>query len=178
MFWIGVPMTDIDGRQRRRSVRPFNSPLEYALRTLFILNASPNSLMDLQRIVAYDYLIVHSGDIENGPRSLHPAVPYRGTELLVKRELIQAGLNQLIAKELARIDFVSQGFLYSASELTGSFVGLLSSPYALELRCRAEWVENRFRALGNELLQAYITHNVGRWGAEFEALTALASLEL
>jgi hypothetical protein len=134
--------------------------------------------MDLQRIVAYDYLLVHSGDIENGPESLHPAVPHRGTELLVKRDLIRAGLNQLIVKELARVDFVPQGFFYCATELTGAFVQLLKSKYALELRSRAEWIEKHFYAFNDSDLEAYITRNIGRWGAEFETLTAIDSLEL
>jgi len=159
-------------------MRPFNSPLECGLRTLFVLNASKNMRMDLQRIVAYDYLLVHSGDIDLGPESLHPAVPYRGVELLVKRDLIRAGLNQLISKELVRIDFVPEGFLFSATELTEAFVSLLKSPYAIALRSRAEWVGNYFRSFTDGDLNAYITRNVGKWGAEFETLTAIDSLEL
>ncbi|BDP09326.1 hypothetical protein MGBLKFCP_01749 [Escherichia coli] len=36
--------------------RPFNTPLEYGFRALFILDAADNVAMDLQRIVSYDYL--------------------------------------------------------------------------------------------------------------------------
>lgn len=42
--------------------RPFNTPLEYGFRALFILDAADNVAMDLQRIVSYDYLLVHTSD--------------------------------------------------------------------------------------------------------------------
>lgn len=171
-------MTNIGRKVGRHNIRPYNSPLECGLRTLFILNASKNIPMDLQRIVAYDYLLVHSGDIENGPKSLHPAVPHRGTELLVKRKSIKAGLNKMIVKELVRIDFVPQGFLYGATELSGVFTDLLRSPYALELKARAGWIGNHFHVYSDRDLVTYITRNIGRWGAEFETLTAIDSLEL
>jgi hypothetical protein len=162
----------------KQHVRPFNSALECGLRTLFILNASQNAPMDLQRLIAYDYLLVHSGDIENGPASLHPAVPYRGTELLVKRKMVQAGLNQMIAKELIQIDFTPEGFLYGPTALTGAFINLLKSPYAAELKARAGWLCDYFHEYSDRELDAYITQNIGRWGAEFETLTAIDSLEL
>jgi hypothetical protein len=171
-------MIDVAHPRGRRQLRPFNSPLECGLRTLFILDSSRNVGMDLQRIVAYDYLLVHSGDIENGPESLHPAVPYRGAELLIKRDSIQAGLNQLLAKELIQINFVPQGFVYTATELTGAFVKLLKSSYAIELQKRSRWVAAHFGAFTDRKLDYYITANIGRWGAEFEALAAIDSLEL
>lgn len=171
-------MTDSKEQHANHHARPFNSPLECGLRTLFILSALRRHPVDLQRIVSYDYLLVHSGDIENGPTSLHPAVPYRGAELLVKRKLIQAGLNQMIAKELVRIDFHSQGFLYSATDLTYAFISLLKSPYASELKARAAWICEHFHTYSDSEVDAYINNNIGRWGAEFETLAAINSLEL
>jgi hypothetical protein len=71
-----------------RPSRLFNTPLECGFRLAIILDAVSGE-PDLQRLVSYDYLLVHSGDVEGGPASLHPAVPFRGTELLVKRELVR-----------------------------------------------------------------------------------------
>ncbi len=159
-------------------MRPFNSPLECGLRTLFVLNALKSKLVDLQRIVSYDYLLVHSADIEGGPASLHPAVPRRGAELLVKRGAIQAGLNLLLAKELVYIEFSPKGFHYRATELTGAFVGLLKSQYAMALKIRAEWVVSQFSIYSDSDLEGFISGNIGRWGAEFETITAVNSLEL
>ena len=81
------------------SGRPFNTPLECGLRMLFVLNAAGERRSDLQRLVSYDYLLVHSGDVDDGPESLHPPVPFRGTEVLVKRGLISAGLNQMFSRD-------------------------------------------------------------------------------
>lgn len=143
-----------------------------------MLNASQNTPMDLQRIVAYDYLMVHSGDIESGPCSLHPSVPHRGTELLVKRGAIHAGLNIMLAKELIQIDFVPQGFQYRNTNLTDSFIQLLKSTYAAELEKRADWVAHHFSVYSDAELDAYVTQNIGRWGAEFDMLNAIDTLEL
>lgn len=50
--------------------------------------------------MAYDYLLVHSADVPDGPPSIHPAVPYRGGELLVKRDAIRSGLDLMVSPEL------------------------------------------------------------------------------
>ncbi|WP_316682782.1 ABC-three component system middle component 2 [Ralstonia flaminis] len=162
----------------RQYVRPFNSSLEYGLRTLFILNASKSAPIDLQRVVSYDYLLVHSGDVEDGPASLHPAVPHRGTELLVKRSLIQAGLNQMLSRELVKVIFSSEGFLYQATDLTNPFIRLLKSPYAYELHTRALWIVSCFGGHTDKQLASFMENNIGRWGAEFDQLTAVDLLDL
>jgi len=158
--------------------RPFNTPLECGLRALFVLNAASGRPADLQRLVSYDYLLVHSGDISHGPASLHPAVPFRGSELLVKRDLIHAGLNQMFSRELILKSFDPDGIMYRATELTTAFVSLLTSEYAQALRQRSEWLIGRFCHYSDESLTAFMSENVGRWGAEFERLTALRNLEL
>nr|WP_255705698.1 ABC-three component system middle component 2 [Xenorhabdus sp. PB61.4] len=134
--------------------------------------------MVLQRIVSYDYLLVHTSDVQGGPKSLHPAVPHRGAELLVKRSSIQAGLNLMLSRELIEAVFSPEGILYQASELTGRFVQLLASPYANELAERALWVTKQFRHFSNDELASFMTQNVGRWGSEFDRLTAIDLLEL
>jgi hypothetical protein len=128
--------------------------------------------------VSYDYLLVHSGDVENGPASLHPAVPFRGTELLVKCELVRAGLDAMFAKELLEKRFEPTGICYRATALTGAFLKLLISSYASALRIRAEWVVTRFADYSDAELESYMTENVGRWGAEFERLTIIKELQL
>src|SRR4051812_492468 len=101
--------------------RPFNTPIETGMRLLFVLEQAGGRSFDLQRLVSYDYLLVHSGDVEGGPVSLHPAVPFRGGELLVKRELVRAGLDAMFAKELLEKKFEPTGICYRASALTGAF---------------------------------------------------------
>ena len=158
--------------------RPFNTPVESGLRLLFVLDQAGGRLFDLQRLVSYDYLLVHSGDVENGPASLHPAVPFRGSELLVKRELVRIGLDAMFAKELLEKSFEPTGICYRATALTGAFLRLLVSPYASALRIRAEWIVTRFFDYSDAEFERYMTANVGRWGAEFERLAIIKELEL
>lgn len=171
-------MSEVPESGRHLKERPFNSSLEYGFRALFILHAAGRTAMDVQRIVSYDYLLVHTGDVHGGPESLHPAVPHRGAELLVKRSSIQAGLNLMLTRELIEVVFSPEGILYRASELTGRFVQLLVSPYANKLAERAEWVIARFGHISNDELASFMAQNVGRWGAEFDRLTAIDLLDL
>jgi hypothetical protein len=145
---------------------------------LFVLDAAAGKPSDLQRLISYDYLLVHSGDVVDGPPSLHPSVPFRGTELIVKRDLLLAGLNRMFAKELIEKSFDVSGILYCATALTKAFVMLLKTDYAESLRARSAWVMQRFGAIDNRELSAFMTANIGQWGAEFEKLSALAELEL
>jgi hypothetical protein len=161
-----------------QQVRPFNTPIESGLRLLFALDEAKGEAFDLQRLVSYDYLLVHSGDVEGGPASLHPAVPFRGGELLVKRELVLAGLDAMFVKELLEKKFEPTGICYRATALTGAFLKLLVSAYASSLRARAAWVVSHFATYTDEMLERYMTENVGRWGAEFDRLTAIKELEL
>tara|TARA_R110001583_G_scaffold190937_1_gene355605 strand:+ start:2847 stop:3347 length:501 start_codon:yes stop_codon:yes gene_type:complete len=161
-----------------QQVRPFNTPIESGLRLLFALHEAKGEAFDLQRLVSYDYLLVHSGDVDGGPASLHPAVPFRGGELLVKRELVLAGLNAMFAKELLEKKFEPSGICYRATALTGAFLKLLVSAYASSLRARAAWVVSHFATYTDEKLENYMTENIGRWGAEFDRLTAIKELKL
>lgn len=158
--------------------RLFNTPLECGLRLIFVLNASQPSKCDLQRLISYDYLLVHSGDVDNSPGSLHPAVPFRGSEWLVKRDVIRAGLDLMFSRELIAKLLDSNGIYYAGTELTRAFIALLKADYAKELAQRAEWVVSRFGGMTDRELEDFMTLNVGRWGAEFESLAALKDLEL
>src|SRR3979411_2027900 len=80
------------------SAAPFNSALETGVRALAVLaEASPRAL-DLQELVYFDYLIVHSGDA-GGPTSLHPNTPLRNGELLVRRTIIEQGVLLMVSAD-------------------------------------------------------------------------------
>ena len=69
-------------------IHPFNSAIECGLRSLIILEHAFPLEYDLQRLVFYDYLLVHSQDA-GGPNSIHPATPHRSGEVLVKRKMLE-----------------------------------------------------------------------------------------
>lgn len=82
--------------KRTNAIHPFNSAVECGLRSLVILEQAFPRDYDLQRLVFYDYLLVHSGDA-NGPESIHPATPHRSGEVLVKRQILEQGLLLMIS---------------------------------------------------------------------------------
>src|SRR5436189_95859 len=102
--------------------RPFNGPVETGLRSLFILDAIAPRSRDLQRLVYYDYLLLHSRDIgDDGPPSLHPPIPYRSGEILVRRGLISKGLELMFSKELVMKRMGQDGVTFTASDLCRPF---------------------------------------------------------
>lgn len=153
--------------------RPFNIPLESGLRSLFILAEVAPRLCDLQRLVYYDYLLVHSGDIADGPPSLHPPVPHRSTEWLVRRKYVADGLDLMFSRELLEKRFESTGIMYGATDLTRPFLSYLKSEYAKSLAQVASWVARTFEPFSDQELSRFMANNLGRWGAEFrrEAVT-------
>jgi len=150
-----------------RNTNVFNSPLEFGLRLLYVLNELHPKACDLQRLVYYDYILIHSGDVHNGPQSIHPGIPHRSTEILVKRELVKKGLTLMNSKQLAETIFDSSGISYKASELTKPFLEYSKSEYAHELKSRAKWLIKEFESYSDDNLSQFIRNNLDVWGGEF-----------
>jgi len=141
---------------------PFNSALESGMRCLFLLEAADPRPCDLQRLVFYDYLLVHSGDVHGGPESLHPALPHRSGEWLVRRSLISRGLDLMFSRELVTKNLSPEGIHYRASALTRGFLTHLESPYSQAMAERARWVVKVFGARTDGALRRFM--------AEFKVL--------
>jgi len=150
-----------------RNSKSFNTPLEYALRSLFLIKYAGNIGIDLDRLIAYDYLLLNTGDIDNAPESIHPAIPFRSAQLLIKREIIQKGLSILLSKGLINIQFTKKGFLYYPNQLTEVFLGYFETEYAELLENRANWVINSFNNYNSKQLERFISKNLDKWGGEF-----------
>jgi hypothetical protein len=146
---------------------PFNSPLECGLRSLALLVAAQPQGFDLQRLVFYDYLLVHSGDVSEGPESIHPATPLRSGEALVRRHWVERGLLLLISRELAVRTFSEHGIIYSASSLSSTFLSYMEQPYTKLLQERAAWVIATFGKYVDHELVEFFKQNLDRWGGEF-----------
>jgi hypothetical protein len=151
--------------ERKRS--PFNSALETGGRTLAILVAAYPRFHDLHRLVQYDYLTVHSADAA-GPPSLHPPLPLRSGELLVRRGLIERGLWLMMSRRLIRREPQQQGILYQAEDAANAFLDNLRSAYMTELRERAAWVVSVFDELSTNELDAVIKRCFEAWTTEFQ----------
>jgi hypothetical protein len=156
---------------------PFNSALETGVRTLAILIACYPKAHDLGRLVQYDYLTVHSADAD-GPPSLHPPLPLRSAELLVRRGLIESGLRLMMSRSLVRREYHVQGFLYSADDSATSFLDNMKSPYIVVLRDRAEWVATKFDALRTDELDSIVRRLFESWTIEFQPVQSRPQADL
>ena len=117
----------------------FNSPLETGLRAVIILTACYPRALGLDQLVALDHFIVHTEDV-GGPPSLHPPEEARAAELLVRRDVVRAGLSLMGLKGLTTQHATETGFSFRAGDDAGNFVDLLSTPYSRRLVECAEWL--------------------------------------
>jgi hypothetical protein len=149
-------------------VQTFNSPIETGMRALILLAESYPQLLDLQRILEFDYLLVHSGDVD-GPPSIHPALPLRSGELLVRRQLIERGLSLMISRGLIARHATALGFMYQAEDDAGPFLDALTAEYHDELKDRATWVVDRFSETNDQNIRLMLSQIFDQWSREFQA---------
>lgn len=144
----------------------FNGTLETGIRLLVILNAVHPQELDLTSLIWLDYLIVHTEDID-GPPSLHPNIPQRNGELLVRRKLIQSSIELLQNLHFIDITANNSGITYKASEEAPSLLLLLESKYTKDLMLRADWLAKNICSQGTEEIEKIIINKIGRWCIEF-----------
>lgn len=150
-----------------RDQSPFNSSLESGVRSVVILDSLFPTSIDLHRLMDFDYLVVHSGDV-NGPESLHAPLPMRVGELLVRRSIVENGLLLMMSRGLLNRVQTGTGIDYIASEKSNLFVSNLESPYLVKLRNRAEWVSDQFGSSSEEELREIIRGFFDRWTTQFQ----------
>lgn len=153
----------------RRRELPFNSPLETGIRSVGILAALFPKAFDLQRMVAFDYLVVHTADV-GGPSSLHPNLPLRSAELLVRRELVERGLHLMMTRNLVDRLADNTGISYRAGEMAEVFLSTLTSEYMNLLQLRSQWVAETFGEMSDEEFRTLMRDNFDRWVEQFHVI--------
>lgn len=146
----------------------FNSALETGIRTVCILTADLSNKFDIQQLLAFDHLVVHTGDVKNAPPSLHPDTLQRNGELLVRRPLVENGLILMEHKRLINRVITDNGFYYSATELAYVFIESLTNKYIEELYGRAQWAVTMYKDYGDELFSEIFNTAFDRWRNEFQ----------
>jgi hypothetical protein len=146
----------------------FNGPLEAGIRVLGLLLPAYPQCFDLQRLVAFDYLVVHTGDV-GGPESLHPPLPLRSAELAVRRSLVEKGVLLMISRGLIERVVDDTGINYRAGDFAYTFMSTLTSDYLIDLQERARWVVSHFAHLRDEELRETVAGFFGQWIEEFHA---------
>lgn len=154
---------------------PLNSPLEVGVRVLMLLAEAFPDHLDLNRLVLLDHGLLHSADV-GGPASLHPPLPIRTGEFGVKRRTIRSGLAVVVRAGLAQVALSDDGIQFAASEDAESFLGLLSSDYAVALHDRASWVVEYLGSLDEASLRQQMRDAFAHWTEEFEQLNTSEEL--
>jgi len=150
-----------------RNTNVFNSPLEIGFRSLYILNGIFPIEIDINRLVIYDYFLLNSGDFPNGPKSLHPPIPHRSSQIIIKPLILKDALALMRSKELIDIIFSNQGIKYKANDLTKKFIELQENEYSNNLIEISNWLNNQFGEYSDEKLNTIVSNNIPNWGGEF-----------
>ncbi len=145
----------------------FNGPLEAGIRAISILAAAYPQAYDLQRLVALDYLLVHTHDID-GPENLHPPAPMHSTELLVRRKLVQQSLLLMMTRHLVEREITTEGIKYVAGENAATFLASVSSRYLAALKERASWLIRTLGSHTDEQFRNVMRRFPDRWVEEFQ----------
>lgn len=151
------------------SIHPFNSTLETAIRALVVLEAFHPRRCDLLEMTWLDHLVVHTGDLDGAdvPASLHPDLPNRAGELLVRRQLVEKGLRLMQQVHLVELFETEDGIAFGASEEAPTYLDLLQTPYSRALKERAKWMAKRFASMQSSEMRSLIEGRIGRWTADF-----------
>ena len=152
----------------RHRPRIFNTPFETGLRSVVILTACYPDVLGLNRLVVFDHLVVHTGDIGNLP-SIHPKDRSRAAEILVRRGLVESGLVLMQTRGLVSRIVTSAGFRYRAGEEAGSFLDLLSSTYVKALKERSAWLMDHIHPMSDDALSQLVQSRMNEWEPEFQS---------
>lgn len=151
------------------SAHPFNSALETGIRALVVLEAFHPRRCDLLEMTWLDHLVVHTGDLDDpdAPRSLHPDLPNRAAELVVRRPLVEKSLRLMQQLHLIDVLETEDGITFGASDDAPIYLDLLQAPYSVALKERAQWISERFANKAAAEMREQMERRIGRWTADF-----------
>jgi hypothetical protein len=153
--------------KQERQPATFNGPLEAGVRAVSILGAAYPQSYDLQRLVAFDFLLVHTADV-GGPESLHPPTPMHSAELLVRRKLVEHALLLMMTRELVHREITPDGIKYSAGENAATFLSSVSSTYLRALKERADWLVGALGRYTDQEFKSVMRRFFDDWVEEFQ----------
>lgn len=144
----------------------YNSPLEAGIRAVVVLEHLRPQTADLTDLVLYDHVVVHAADV-GGPKSLHANVPDRKGELLVRRGLVEAGLDLMRRCHLVEKVGGEEGFAWRASDDAASYIELLESGYSEDLKECAAWLADQVQRLTKPGFKDLVVERIGAWTEQF-----------
>lgn len=151
----------------RGRVLTFNGPLEAGIRAVAILGAAFPRCYDIQRLTAFDYLLVRTRQL-GGPEDLHPATPIQTPATEVRRKVVQDALHLMMTRDLIMRQVHDDGIRYCAGEAAAMFLDALQSPYLTGLKDRANWLVHHLADYSDEEFDALMRRFFDGWIVEFQ----------
>ncbi|GAA0462694.1 ABC-three component system middle component 2 [Sphingomonas molluscorum] len=145
----------------------FNGPFEAGMRAVAILAAAFPRELDIQRLTAFDYLLVHT-EMLGGPEDLHPETPISTPATQVRRSIVQDGLHLMMTRDLVARSARANGIVYQAGELAETFLDALQSPYSTKLKNRAEWLVKHLGSYEEDDFDRLMRRFFDQWVMEFQ----------
>ncbi|MFS8184497.1 ABC-three component system middle component 2 [Pseudovibrio denitrificans] len=145
----------------------FNSPFEAGVRAVALLGSAYPEGYDIQRLVAFDYLLVRTS-ILDGPTDLHPPAPIQPPATEVRRKIVQDALHLMMTRDLVQRDITEEGFTYRAGETAAMFLEALSTPYISALKERAQWLTAQFSEWDEVTFDQFMRELLDKWIVEFQ----------
>lgn len=144
----------------------FNGSLETGLRLLSILVAGYPNKFDSNKLLIFDFMVIHTEDF-GGPKSLHPKNIYKSSEFLVRKKVIQQGVDLMLGKGLIQRGIDDAGIYYQAGDAAELFLNILSSTYIKKLRDCSDWVIAQYADLNTDDINKLTNAISERWINEF-----------
>ena len=155
------------------NINIFNNPVEIRLRILILLNIDIDNEFNIEKLTYFDYLMMHSGDIDNAPDSILPNSPYRFFEFHVNKENISQAVEFLWRKGLVDISYTANGIFYKANRLTNLFVKTLQNDLCEKLKYTASWVVDNFYKYSENDLKEFFYSKLKSKSIDFSKIGAI-----
>lgn len=147
----------------------FNGPLEAGIRAVAVLAAAFPRAFDLQRLTAFDYLLVRTQQL-GGPENLHPATPIQTPATEVRRKVVQSALLLMMTRDLIVREPHADGIRYKAGESAAPFLNSIQTPYLRTLKSRACWLVEHLAGYTDAEFSALMRRFFDNWVVEFQAV--------
>lgn len=145
----------------------FNGPLEAGIRAVAVLGAAFPRCFDVQRLTAFDYLLVRTRQL-GGPDDLHPATPIQTPATEVRRKVVQDALHLMITRELVTRRVEDDGIRFCAGEAAAMFLDSLRTPYLKGLKVRAGWLVHHLADYSDGDFDLLMRRFFDLWVLEFQ----------
>jgi hypothetical protein len=143
-----------------------NGTFEMALRLLAILTTCHKSFT-VERIAIYSYFCIYLTDYNSKENSVHPAIPFRNSNYINNKQVINNAIEMLLSKGLIEPAFTNSGLMIQSSKMGDALYGRIESAYKDELVRSINRTHQLLSQKTDEMLKDIVYSNISKWGSEF-----------